>query len=65
MAATPDIDELFRQQATERDHAKREALLDTIEQLTIDRVMYAPVIDFRALMGSDRGSPSIRSAMSG
>jgi peptide/nickel transport system substrate-binding protein len=47
----PDIDELFRQQATERDHAKREALLDKIQQLTIDRVMYAPVLDFRALMG--------------
>jgi len=47
----PDIDELFRQQATERDHAKREALLDKIQQLTIDRVVYAPVMDFRALMG--------------
>jgi len=47
----PDIDELFRQQATERDHAKREALLDKIQQLTIDRVMYAPVMDFSALMG--------------
>jgi peptide/nickel transport system substrate-binding protein len=47
----PDIDELFRQQSTERDHAKREALLDKIQQLTIDRVMYAPVMDFRALMG--------------
>ena len=47
----PDIDELFRQQATERDHAKREGLLDKIQQLTIDRVMYAPVMDFRALMG--------------
>jgi peptide/nickel transport system substrate-binding protein len=47
----PDIDELFQQQAHERDHAKREALLFKIQQLTIDRVMYAPVIDFRALMG--------------
>jgi peptide/nickel transport system substrate-binding protein len=47
----PDIDELFRQQATERDHAKREGLLDKIQQLTIDRVMYAPVMDFSALMG--------------
>jgi len=47
----PDIDELFRTQATERDHAKREALLDKIQQLTIDRVMYAPVMDFSALMG--------------
>jgi peptide/nickel transport system substrate-binding protein len=47
----PDIDELFRQQATERDHAKREALLDKIQQLTIDRVIYAPIFDLRALMG--------------
>jgi peptide/nickel transport system substrate-binding protein len=47
----PDIDELFAQQARERDHAKREALLYKIQQLSIDRVMYAPVIDFRALMG--------------
>src|SRR6516162_797594 len=47
----PDIDELFRQQAVERDHAKREALLFKIQQLTIDRVMYAPVLDFSALMG--------------
>jgi peptide/nickel transport system substrate-binding protein len=47
----PDIDELFAKQAVERDHAKREALLFKIQQLSIDRVMYAPVLDFRALMG--------------
>jgi len=47
----PDIDELFARQAVERDHAKREAVLYKIQQLSIDRVMYAPVIDFRALMG--------------
>jgi peptide/nickel transport system substrate-binding protein len=47
----PDIDELFRQQAGERDRSKREALLYQIQQLTIDRVMYAPVMDLRALMG--------------
>ena len=47
----PDIDELVAQQAGERDHAKREALLYKIQQLTIDRVMYAPVMDLRALMG--------------
>jgi peptide/nickel transport system substrate-binding protein len=47
----PDIDELFQQQARERDHAKREALLFKIQQVTIDRVMYAPLMDFRALMG--------------
>ena len=47
----PDIDELFQKQAGERDYAKREAILHKIQQLSIDRVMYAPVIDFRALMG--------------
>src|SRR5262249_7725841 len=39
----PDIDELFEQQARERDPAKREALLHRIQQLTLDRVMFAPI----------------------
>ncbi|HXJ82361.1 MAG TPA: ABC transporter substrate-binding protein [Candidatus Methylomirabilis sp.] len=47
----PDIDDLFQQQARERDPKKREAILYKIQQLTIDRVMYAPVMDLRALMG--------------
>jgi peptide/nickel transport system substrate-binding protein len=47
----PDIDELFLQQAGERDVKRREAVLDKIQQLTIDRVMFAPVYDFAALMG--------------
>jgi peptide/nickel transport system substrate-binding protein len=47
----PDIDELFQQQATERDVARREALLHRIQQLTIERVMYAPVMDLRTLNG--------------
>ncbi|HSX82318.1 MAG TPA: ABC transporter substrate-binding protein [Candidatus Saccharimonadia bacterium] len=47
----PDIDELFQQQAVERDRAKREALLHRIQQLTMERVMYAPIMDFRALVG--------------
>jgi peptide/nickel transport system substrate-binding protein len=47
----PDIDDLFLQQARERDLKKREALLHRIQQLTIDRVMFAPVYDLRALMG--------------
>ena len=46
----PDIDELFQQQARERDVRKREALLHRIQQLTIDRVMFAPIMDYRALM---------------
>jgi peptide/nickel transport system substrate-binding protein len=47
----PDIDDLFQQQARERDPKKREAILAKIQQLTIDRVMFAPVMDLRALMG--------------
>ena len=47
----PDIDELFQQQARERDSAKREALLHRIQQLTIERVMFAPIMDLRGLIG--------------
>jgi len=47
----PDIDDLFQQQARERDPKKREALLHKIQQLTIERAMFAPVMDLRALMG--------------
>jgi peptide/nickel transport system substrate-binding protein len=47
----PDIDELFKQQAGERDPKKREEMLFKIQQLTIDRAMFAPVMDLRALMG--------------
>ena len=47
----PDIDELFSRQGRERDPLKREALLHDIQQLSIDRVMYAPIMDLRALMG--------------
>jgi peptide/nickel transport system substrate-binding protein len=47
----PDIDDLFEQQARERDPKKREVLLHRIQQLTVDRVMFAPVMDLRALMG--------------
>jgi peptide/nickel transport system substrate-binding protein len=47
----PDIDDLFVQQARERDVKKREALLFRIQQLSIERVMFAPVMDLRVLMG--------------
>ena len=47
----PDIDELFLQQARERDAAKREILLHRIQQLTLDRVMFAPVWSTRVLIG--------------
>jgi peptide/nickel transport system substrate-binding protein len=47
----PDIDALFEQQAVERDRTKREALLHRIQQLTIEHVMFAPIMDLRALIG--------------
>jgi peptide/nickel transport system substrate-binding protein len=47
----PDIDEMFLHQSRERDPAKREAILHRIQQLTIDRVMYAPIMDLRGLIG--------------
>jgi peptide/nickel transport system substrate-binding protein len=47
----PDIDEMFLQQAKERDAKKREEILSKIQQLTVDRAMFAPVMDLRALMG--------------
>jgi peptide/nickel transport system substrate-binding protein len=47
----PDIDEMFAQQARERDPAKREVILHKIQQLTIDRVMFAPIMDLRILIG--------------
>jgi hypothetical protein len=51
----PDIDALCQQQAVERDRTRREALLHRIQQLTIERVMFAPIIDFRALVGLGPG----------
>jgi peptide/nickel transport system substrate-binding protein len=47
----PDLDDLFQQQARERDPARREALLHRIQQLSIDRVMFAPIMDYRTLRG--------------
>ncbi len=47
----PDLDELFLQQARERDPARREALLHRIQQATVDRVMFAPIMDLRGLIG--------------
>ena len=47
----PDLDALFLQQARERDPAKRETVLHRIQQLTVERVMFAPIMDLRALVG--------------
>jgi len=47
----PDIDELFRQQAQERDRRKREAILHQIQRLMYERVMYAPIFEPATLHG--------------
>lgn len=47
----PDLDDLFLQQAQERDSKKREVLLHRIQQMSVERVMYAPVMDLRGLVG--------------
>ena len=41
----PEIDALFRDQATELDPKKREALLHRIQQLMHERVMFAPIVE--------------------
>jgi peptide/nickel transport system substrate-binding protein len=47
----PDIDALYEQQARERDQGTRAALLQHIQQLTAERVMFAPIINLRLLIG--------------
>jgi peptide/nickel transport system substrate-binding protein len=47
----PDIDDLFRQQAQERDRRKREALLHQIQRLMHERVMYGPIFEPSTLHG--------------
>ena len=47
----PDIDTLFEQQTRERDPVKRQEILYRIQELTIERVMFAPIYDLRGLTG--------------
>ena len=47
----PDIDDLFRQQAQERDRRKREAMLHQIQRLMHERVMHAPIFEPATLHG--------------
>jgi peptide/nickel transport system substrate-binding protein len=48
---SPDLDELFRQQAIERDHSKRQTLLHQMQRLMSERVMHAPVFEPATLHG--------------
>ncbi|MGE3541436.1 MAG: ABC transporter substrate-binding protein [Candidatus Tectimicrobiota bacterium] len=41
----PDIDELFKKQAKERNRKQREVLLHDIQRLIHERVLYAPLFD--------------------
>jgi peptide/nickel transport system substrate-binding protein len=46
-----DLDELFQQQAVERDRAKREALLHQMQRLMHARIMHAPIYEPATLHG--------------
>ena len=47
----PDIDSLFRDQATEMDRKRREAMLTKIQQLMHERAMFAPIVEPALLIG--------------
>src|SRR5712691_5315266 len=47
----PDIDGLYREQASELDPKRREAILHKIQQLMHDRVMFAPILEPAFLSG--------------
>jgi peptide/nickel transport system substrate-binding protein len=47
----PDIDDLFFQQARERDRKRRETLLTQIQKLMHERVMHAPIFEPATLHG--------------
>ncbi|HEV8585560.1 MAG TPA: ABC transporter substrate-binding protein [Methylomirabilota bacterium] len=47
----PDIDGLFREQASDLDHKRREATLHRIQQLVHERVIYAPIWQLAFLNG--------------
>ena len=51
MADIPTSTSCSSSRPAERDIEKREALLHKIQQLTIERVMFAPVMDLRTLNG--------------
>jgi len=50
----PDVDGLFREQATELDRAKREAMLHRVQQLVHDKTMVAPMYELAFVNGVGR-----------
>ena len=47
----PDLDGLFREQAAELDRKRREAILHKMQQVVLDRVVYAPIWELAFLNG--------------
>ena len=47
----PEIEQLFQQQAKERDRAKREALLHAIQRIAYERAMFAPIFQQAQING--------------
>jgi peptide/nickel transport system substrate-binding protein len=48
----PDIDEMFRQQAAEMDHKRREAILQKMQQLVHERTVLAPIWQLAFINGA-------------
>lgn len=48
----PDIDELYPKQASEGDHAKREAILHKMQQLTHEKAIFAPIWQLAFINGT-------------
>jgi peptide/nickel transport system substrate-binding protein len=49
--SSPDLDQLFQQQAVERDRSTRQALLHQMQRLMHERVLHAPVFEPATLHG--------------
>ena len=47
----PDLDELFQLQANELDHGRREAILHRMQQMVLDRAIYAPIWQLAFISG--------------
>ena len=50
----PDLDALYQQQAAELDHKKRAAILDKMQQILSERMVYAPIWQLGFLNGVGR-----------
>ncbi len=47
----PEMEDLFAQQARERDRKKREAILHQIQRVAYEKVMFAPIFELAFLVG--------------